>query len=760
MISIAILIILILLPIGVSNAQLGGPGGIPPPPPEETGEEQAQPENRAPTIISIEANPPSGNAPHTIRFFGSGTDPDGDPTVATWDYGDGSQPVNSQNPTKTYNQPGIYTATFTLRDDKGESASQTVTITVTAPQQTGTTQEPLNNPPTARANADPLSGTVPLTVRFNSLGSSDPDGGILTYNWDFGDEQTARIQNPSHTYQSAGQYTVRLTVTDSAGATGQTSLTIRASAPASTQTGTEQQTTQPTRTIVEGERTTTACGLLGFTLNSRQAVEICNTCYACGATDGFCPVELGVNCAYYDQDCTSISTCAAGNGCALRCSTPDPDCVGQQQVVTTDVAACGETCTNPSIKGNPSICTCPSGCILSRTFEGRTCGGEKECNTHGECTQDNRICQGYRLVPAGDSDEDGINDCQDICRNTPAGCQIGSDGCATQDACSSNPACINRGECACASCQECGSGLLSTCSRQVCDTCGGNCFYTQRTLLPDLCTACQENANSCQDYKDETTCLQNPCNVATGESCSWNSQTSTCADLNNDVSNCGAIGNSCNLQNARGRCESGVCLIESCNQGFRNCNGDLSDGCELDARNDPNNCGECGNSCAANNALTCEQGQCSGCRGGWFDFDGDGICANRCEYYEQKGNVGTECCDLIGRDEDCDGLINEASDSTKSICDRDGDGLIDFDAPLCEDLPAPALGTELPPEELAQREQLVKQRKGLEEENVVKLIRTGKWREALEELTEEGIERRNVIERMIDNIGSWVGRLF
>ena len=75
-------------------------------------------------------------------------------------------------------------------------------------------------------------------------------------------------------------------------------------------------------------------------------------------------------------------------------------------------------------------------------------------------------------------------------------------------------------------------------------------------------------------------------------------------------------------------------------------------------------------------------------------------------------------------------------------------------------MPAPALGTELPPEELAQREQLVKQRKGLEEENVVKLIRTGKWREALEELTEEGIERRNVIERMIDNIGSWVGRLF
>jgi PKD repeat protein len=56
--------------------------------------------------------------------------------------------------------------------------------------------------------------------------SSDPDGGIVSYAWEFGDGATATGASASHTYADAGDHTVRLTVTDDHGATGTTSSTV------------------------------------------------------------------------------------------------------------------------------------------------------------------------------------------------------------------------------------------------------------------------------------------------------------------------------------------------------------------------------------------------------------------------------------------------------------------------------------------------------------------------------------------------------
>ena len=63
------------------------------------------------------------------------------------------------------------------------------------------------------------TGTVPLTVAFTDASSADPSGSIRIRAWDFGDGATATVQNPVHTYGTAGTYTVNLTVTDSYGAT-------------------------------------------------------------------------------------------------------------------------------------------------------------------------------------------------------------------------------------------------------------------------------------------------------------------------------------------------------------------------------------------------------------------------------------------------------------------------------------------------------------------------------------------------------------
>ena len=75
-----------------------------------------------------------------------------------------------------------------------------------------------NQGPIARVTATVTSGEIPLAVEFTSKDSFDPDGTIASYHWDFGDGTSASGKNASHTYPVAGDYTARLTVTDSKGA--------------------------------------------------------------------------------------------------------------------------------------------------------------------------------------------------------------------------------------------------------------------------------------------------------------------------------------------------------------------------------------------------------------------------------------------------------------------------------------------------------------------------------------------------------------
>lgn len=89
-----------------------------------------------------------------------------------------------------------------------------------------------NQPPTALASASTSAGPAPLTVTFSAAGSTDADGSIAGYAWDFGDGQTSAAAQPSHTY-AVGSYTARLTVTDNLGAASVAApIAITANAPA------------------------------------------------------------------------------------------------------------------------------------------------------------------------------------------------------------------------------------------------------------------------------------------------------------------------------------------------------------------------------------------------------------------------------------------------------------------------------------------------------------------------------------------------
>jgi PKD repeat protein len=99
---------------------------------------------------------------------------------------------------------------------------------------TGSVPASSDQPPVAIASATPTSGTAPLTVSFNGSSSYDPDGGALTYSWNFGDGSAlSSAANPSHTYTAAGNYTATLTVTDTSGAsaTTQAFIAVASSAP-------------------------------------------------------------------------------------------------------------------------------------------------------------------------------------------------------------------------------------------------------------------------------------------------------------------------------------------------------------------------------------------------------------------------------------------------------------------------------------------------------------------------------------------------
>jgi PKD repeat protein len=97
---------------------------------------------------------------------------------------------------------------------------------------------PANLPPTATFTATPTSGEVPLTVDFDASGSSDADGSVVSYTWEFGDGGSSSGVSASHLYTSTGTYTATLTVVDDRGGTDTTSRTITVNEPGPAPPGT------------------------------------------------------------------------------------------------------------------------------------------------------------------------------------------------------------------------------------------------------------------------------------------------------------------------------------------------------------------------------------------------------------------------------------------------------------------------------------------------------------------------------------------
>ncbi|MDH3805090.1 MAG: PKD domain-containing protein, partial [Gammaproteobacteria bacterium] len=169
--------------------------------------------NVAPT--SNPNGPYNGTAGSPVNFNGSGSsDSDGTIVSYAWDFGDGNGGAGI-SPSHTYAAAGLYTVTLIVTDNDGATDSASTTATI----------DPIPNvAPTSNPNG-PYSGTVGTPVSFDGSGSTDSDGTIVSYAWDFGDGNGGAGISPSHTYAAAGLYTVTLIVTDNDGATDSASTT-------------------------------------------------------------------------------------------------------------------------------------------------------------------------------------------------------------------------------------------------------------------------------------------------------------------------------------------------------------------------------------------------------------------------------------------------------------------------------------------------------------------------------------------------------
>ena len=153
----------------------------------------------------------------TANFTDTSTDSGGTIGAHSWAFGDGGTST-ATNPSHTYTATGTYNVTETVTDSgNGSTSSKTLAVSVSA---TGGT-------PTANFSFT----TNGLTANFTDT-STDAGGTIGTHSWNFGDGATSTATSPSHTYASAGTYSVSETVTDSVNGSSNTktvAVTVTAS---------------------------------------------------------------------------------------------------------------------------------------------------------------------------------------------------------------------------------------------------------------------------------------------------------------------------------------------------------------------------------------------------------------------------------------------------------------------------------------------------------------------------------------------------
>ena len=233
--------------------------------------------------------------------------------------GTGEPTVTGQHAPGEHEEPGATEEPATVEptdeiiDEHGGEIPTATTVPVPGPTATPTLgPTPTgqagcdnNTPPVAEAG-DPyaaMMGKGQAFVTFDGSGSSDSDGTIVKYEWDFGDgSEPAEGQNVVHGYSSTGAYVATLTVTDNCGATAQDTVdvTITGPTPPPPGTGTPTATTQPNPgPTPTSQPPDPGAGTLGFCYRVQPGNTLTGIAYYFGVPVPILAEVNGVSPAYY-----------------------------------------------------------------------------------------------------------------------------------------------------------------------------------------------------------------------------------------------------------------------------------------------------------------------------------------------------------------------------------------------------------------------------------------------------------------------------
>lgn len=372
-----------------------------------------------------------------------------------------------------------------------------------------------------------------------------------------------------------------------------------------------------------------------------------------------------------DGDCEAQADrprCDTDTGHCVECLVGDDTCGPGYYCARTQVCRLG--CQSDEDCGEGTECN-----VISHYCVG--CESPADCPVHHTCDTNTKIC-----VAACEDREDCGPD-QECCSGA---CQPVLDAVEHCGACGDSCPAIH-GEPFC-DVGECGI---------VCASGRGDCNENARRdgCETDLLTTtlhCGECGEACTNAHGGTDCIDGVCVpecIRGFDDCDRDASNGCEQDVVNDAQNCGACGQQCELPHADAGCDNVVCFVADCVDGWRDCDGNPANGCESDVATDPLNCGQCGRPCATTNGIpTCAEGSCDiECEEGFDDCDGDAT--NGCEV-DLRSNVHhcSECFQACPDDEGtprCSGGECFVSYCSEGLGDCDGDPDNECEADLASD---------------------------------------------------------------------------
>ena len=173
-------------------------------------------------IAGFQRSPLEPIAGEPVLFNGtSSIDPNGQIVSFVWDFdNDGQTDSTAPIVDHTFSEAGTYTVSLTVTDNDGNASATAETFAVAAPPEVP--HEPVSiQPPVADFAYMPAAPSPGDPVLFNGTFSSDFDGEVVSYAWDFDGDDEIDSTDPiaEHRFTAPGTYAVSLTVTDDGGNT-------------------------------------------------------------------------------------------------------------------------------------------------------------------------------------------------------------------------------------------------------------------------------------------------------------------------------------------------------------------------------------------------------------------------------------------------------------------------------------------------------------------------------------------------------------